>query len=314
MRASLPPRLGELVLQQRTIAEQVGCKGIGLHSGETAEVRLLPAAVGTGVVFVCQQADGVVEIPARHEFVSATANATSLAREGASVATVEHLLAAVCARRVDNLRIEVDGPEIPAMDGSAAAFDSLIRTAGVSDQHQARPLLVILRPVSFSDGPRSIRIEPAPVLRISYRIEFAHPAIGRQALEIEELTPARFETEIAAARTFGFLDQVEALRRAGLARGASLENTVVLDDSGVMNEGGPRRPDDFVRHKVLDLLGDLALIGHPIRGHVRVERGGHGIHHALLRELSEHPDAWQLLSGEPPGPQAAIAAEIASPR
>ena len=313
MRASLPPVWGSDVPQQQTIAEEVGCKGIGLHSGEPAELRLVPAAVGTGVVFVCRHGDGVVEIPARDEFVSSTANATSLAREGARVATVEHLLAAVHARRVDNLRVEVDGPEIPAMDGSAAPFDSLIRTAGLCAQHEARQFLTIQRPVSYTDGQRSIRIEPAPVLRISYRIEFAHPAIGRQALEIEDLTPERFEADVACARTFGFLDDVDALRRAGLARGASLENTVVLDDSGVMNEGGLRRPDEFVRHKVLDLLGDLALIGHPVRGHVRVERGGHGIHHALLRELREHPDAWQLAAREPPRSLTGVPAESVSP-
>ena len=301
------------MLQQRTIAEEVACKGIGLHSGEPAELRLAPAGAGMGVVFACRHADGVVEIPARDEFVSSTSNATSLAREGARIATVEHLLATVRARGVDNLRVEVDGPEIPAMDGSAAPFDSLIRTAGFIAQPEARQILTIRRPISYTDGPRSIRIEPAPVLRISYMIEFEHPAIGRQALEIENLTPEYFAAEIAGARTFGFFDDVDALRRAGLARGASLENTVVLDDSGVMNEGGLRRPDEFVRHKVLDLLGDLALIGHPIVGHVRVERGGHGIHHGLLQELREQPDAWQLVAGETPRSRTGVPAASVSP-
>ena len=283
---------------QRTIAEKIACRGLGLHSGEPVGFRLLPAAPGTGVVFVCCNAGTETEIPARDEFVSASANATSLAKDGASVMTVEHLLAVLSARGVDNVRVEVDGPEIPAMDGSAASFDGLLRDVGCCVQAGSRRFLEVRRPVGYSDGARSIRIEPALGFGISYAVDFTHPAIGRQALEIDDLTPVRFETEIARARTFGFLDQVEALRRAGLARGACLENTVVLDASGVMNEGGLRWPDEFVRHKVLDLVGDLALLGCPVRGHVRVERGGHAIHHALLRTLREQPEAWTLVSEE----------------
>jgi UDP-3-O-[3-hydroxymyristoyl] N-acetylglucosamine deacetylase len=286
------------VPQQRTIAEKIACRGIGLHSGEPVELTLSPAHTDTGVVFVARQGETAVEIPAREEFVSSTANATTLSKDGASVATVEHLLAALCARGVDNVRVGVDGTEIPVMDGSAASFDYLIRTAGLFPQARPRAVLTIRRPVFYTDGLRSIRIEPARVFRISYAVDFAHPAIGRQELEIEDLTAACFEKELARARTFGFLDEVDALRRAGLARGASLENTVVLDDTGVMNEGGLRWPDEFVRHKVLDLLGDLALIGCPIQGHVRVERGGHSIHRALLRELREHPEAWKLVARE----------------
>jgi UDP-3-O-[3-hydroxymyristoyl] N-acetylglucosamine deacetylase len=300
------------VSQQRTIAQKIACQGIGLHSGEPAGLTLVPAGVGAGVVFVCRQGDGVIEIPAAEDFVSSTANATSLSRKGARVATVEHLLATLRARGVDNVRVEVEGPEIPAMDGSAASFDDLIRSAGLVAQPQLRPLLQIRHPVSYTDGLRSIRIEPSRVFRVSYGIEFQHPAIGRQTLEIEDLTPACFEREIARARTFGFLEEVDALRRAGLARGASLENTVVLDASGVMNEGGLRWPDEFVRHKVLDLLGDLALIGYPIRGHVQVERGGHAIHRALLQELRQHPEAWQLVAPESPSSLPGVPTESLS--
>ena len=299
--------------QQQTIAEKIACTGIGLHSGEPVELTLSPALADTGVVFVRRQGQTAVEIPAREEFVSSTANATTLSRDGATVATVEHLLAALRARGVDNVRVEVDGPEIPAMDGSAAAFDYLIRTSGLFVQPRPRSVLTVRRPVSYADGLHSIRIEPARVFRISYAVDFAHPAIGRQELEIEDLTAACFEKELACARTFGFLDEVDALRRVGLARGASLKNTVVLDDSGVMNEGGLRWPDEFVRHKVLDLLGDLALIGHPIRGHVRVERGGHSIHRALLRELREHPEAWKLIEQEAPPSPSGVPAEYISP-
>ena len=287
--------------RQRTIAEEIECRGFGLHSGEAAGVRLSPAEPGTGVVFVCCNAGIETEIPARAEFVSASANATSLARDGASVMTVEHLLAALSARGVDNVRIEVDGSEIPAMDGSAAPFDGLLRDVGLCAQGDSRQVLEVRRAVGYADGNRSIRIEPASGFGISYAVDFTHPAIGRQVLEIDDLTPDHFESEIAPARTFGFLDQVEALRRAGLARGACLDNTLVLDASGVMNEGGLRWPDEFVRHKVLDLVGDLALLGCPVRGRVRVERGGHAIHHALLRTLRDQPESWALV-GEDMGP------------
>lgn len=282
--------------QQRTIAEKVECRGLGLHSGEPVGFQLLPAAPGTGVVFACRQAGDEVEIPALEEFVRASTNATRLAREGASVLTVEHLLAVLAARGVDNARVEVDGPEIPAMDGSGAPFDRLLQGVGLSPQAGSRRVLEIRRAVGYADGPRWIRIEPATGFGVSYAVDFTHPAIGRQTLEIDDLTPARFETEIAPARTFGFLDEVEALRHAGFARGAGLGNTVVLDARGVMNEGGLRWPDEFVRHKVLDLVGDLALLGCPVRGHVHVERGGHAIHHALLRVLREQPEAWALVS------------------
>lgn len=305
--------------QQRTIAEKIACTGTGLHSGEPVELTLSPAQAGTGIVFVCRlgtsdgDGDRVVEIPARDEFVSSTANATTLSKDGGRVATVEHLLAALRAGGVDNVRVQVDGPEIPAMDGSAASFDYLIRTAGLFVQREPRSVLRIRRPVCYADGLRSIRIEPAKTFRISYAVDFEHPAIGRQELEIGDLTAACFERELACARTFGFLEEVDALRRAGLARGASLANTVVLDDRGVMNEGGLRFPDEFVRHKALDLLGDLALLGHPIQGHVRVERGGHSIHRALLRELRAHPEAWRLVASEAPSSPGGIPAEYVSP-
>lgn len=299
--------------KQRTIAEKITCTGIGLHSGEPVELTMAPAQVGTGIVFACRRGDALVEIPARPENVASTRNATTLAAKGASIGTVEHLLAALRCRGVDNVRIEVNGPEIPAMDGSAASFDYLIRTAGLFTQREARPVLVVRRPISYTDGLRSIQIRPARVLRISYRVEFEHPAIGRQELEVPALTPAFFEKQLARARTFGFLDQLDALREAGLARGASLANTVVLDDAGVMNEGGLRWPDEFVRHKVLDLIGDLALLGHPVRGHVTVERGGHALHRALVEALRAHPEAWKLVVDDVDPRPGGVPPEYVSP-
>jgi UDP-3-O-[3-hydroxymyristoyl] N-acetylglucosamine deacetylase len=286
---------------QRTIAEKIVCRGIGLHSGEPVELVMTPAAAGTGVVFVRRDGDRLVEIPARAEFVCSTTNATTLSRDGVQVATVEHLLAALRALDIDNLRIEVDAAEIPVMDGSAASFADGIRAAGSVAQAPSRRVMVVCKSVSYTNGLRSIGIEPAKKgLRVSYAVDFEHPAIGRQVLDLPDLTPACFEAELARARTFGFHDQVEALRSAGLARGASLDNTIVLGEDGVMNPGGLRFPDEFVRHKVVDLLGDLSLLGHRVRGHVRVERGGHGLHRALVDALLADPSSWKLVSEAAP--------------
>jgi UDP-3-O-[3-hydroxymyristoyl] N-acetylglucosamine deacetylase len=265
------------------------------------------------VVFVCHRGHDLVEIPARPEFVSSTANATTLSKDGASVSTVEHLLATLRCLGVDNVRVEVEGPEVPVMDGSAAYFDDLLRTVGSVAQSEPRRALVLKKPLVVADGSQSIRIEPADTLCVSYALDFEHPAIGRQEHEIRDLTARVFQSELAGARTFGFLDEVDSLRRAGLAGGASLENTVVLDDTGVMNPDGLRWPNEFVRHKVLDLLGDLALTGHPIRGHIRVERGGHALHHKLLAELQAKPDAWQLEREEALNSRDALRADSPTP-
>lgn len=280
--------------QQRTLAQKVSCTGLGLHTGAPVRLSLHPARVGTGIRFVRHKGSTSSEIVARHESVSATSHATTLGTGDASVATVEHLLAALYALGVSNARIEVDGPEIPVMDGSAAPFVHMIRSAGLYEQHEPSVVMQIERKIVCRDGLRSISIEPAKYLRISYRIDFAHPLIGVQELEIERLRPESFEVEVARARTFGFLDELESLRRAGLARGGSLANTVVLDRDRVMNPGGLRWRDEFVRHKVLDLIGDLSLLGVPVHGHVRVERGGHTTHHRLVEELLRQRDAWSL--------------------
>jgi len=243
-----------------------------------------------------------IEIPARPGSVTSTSHATSLGHDGAGISTVEHLLAALYALGIDNVRIEADGPEIPVMDGSAASFVQLVRSAGVFRQIEPRSVLRIRKPIELVDGERRIRIEPHRCFRISYAVDFVHPAIGRQELEIPRMDSQVFEQELARARTFGFLEEVNALWKRGLARGGSLENTVVLDSHRILNQGGLRWPDEFVRHKVLDLLGDLALIGMPILGHVSVERGGHGLHQALVRKIVEHPEAWLVTGGDEASP------------
>jgi UDP-3-O-[3-hydroxymyristoyl] N-acetylglucosamine deacetylase len=286
-------------MYQSTIAEKISCTGIGLHSGEPVQLTLSPARAGSGVVFVRTDLPTAIEIPARPESVTATQYATTLGRGEATVGTVEHLLAAVYSLGIDNLRIEVDGPEVPVMDGSSASFVFLLRAAGIFQQPAARARLRVQRPLEIRDGERSIRIEPARELRISYAIDYLHPAIGRQTLRDVVVDGESFEQEICRARTFGFLHEVQTLWQLGLARGGNLDNTIVLDEERVLNRDGVRFPDEFVRHKVLDLIGDLALLGMPLEGHVYVERGGHALHQRLLSELLATQRAWRVVGPSP---------------
>jgi UDP-3-O-[3-hydroxymyristoyl] N-acetylglucosamine deacetylase len=274
-------------MNQQTIAEKISCTGVGLHTGKPVQLTLQPARAGTGIVFVRTDLPEPVEIPARPSSLTGRAHlATTLGRQGATLDTVEHLLAAAYGLGVDNLRVEIDGPEIPGMDGSAASFVYLLRSAGLYAQAAPRSVLRVTRPIEIRDGQRRIRIEPARGFRVSYEIDFDHPCIRRQAIHDLSIDETSFEREIARARTFGFFAEVDALWRAGRARGACLENTVVLDETRVLNRDGLRFPDEFVRHKVLDLLGDLALLGARIEGHVRVERGGHALHQQLVAQLA----------------------------
>jgi UDP-3-O-[3-hydroxymyristoyl] N-acetylglucosamine deacetylase len=279
---------------QRTIAEKISCTGIGLHSGQPVQLTLHPARAGTGVVFARTDLPVPAEVPAVHSAVTSTRLATTLGRGEATIGTVEHLLAALCGLGIDNVRAEVDGPEIPVMDGSAASFVFLIRAAGIFEQDAPRRSLRVRKPVEVRDGDRLIRIEPARGLRVTYSVDFAHPAIGRQQLRNLVIDDESFEQEICRARTFGFLREVEALWRNGLARGGNLDNTVVMDELRVLNRDGLRWPDEFVRHKALDLLGDLALLGMPVEGHLVVERGGHALHQRFVRALLEHPSHWTI--------------------
>ena len=274
--------------EQSTVARRVACRGIGLHRGDEVEIALCPAEPGSGIVFVVHPEPNVapVEIPARANSVLSSSRATILTDgQGTTVSTVEHLLATLYVLGLDNVRIEVHGTEIPMMDGSALPFVGWARSAGRVAQSQPRMVYDVVRPIEFKDGERSIRVEPHPVLCISYGIDFDHPSIGRQSLELSSIAEDCFEREIAGARTFGFEHEIDSLRAAGLAIGGSFENALVLSDDGVLNASGLRWPDEFVRHKVIDLLGDLCLLGAPLNGHVQVERGGHSLHHRLVHGL-----------------------------
>jgi len=298
-------------LAQHTIAQTTSCTGRGLHSGAAAQLTLRPARAGSGVVFVRSDLAHPVEIPARPASVASVERATTLGRGDATVGTVEHLLSALYALGIDNVRAEVDGPEVPVMDGSAAPFVSLLRRAGRKAQQAQRPCLRIRKPIEVRRGARRVRVEPSRYLRIQYALDYPHPAIGRQQLTLL-LNAGCYERELAGARTFGFLHEVEALHRAGLAQGGGLQNTVVLDGERVLNPDGLRWPDEFVRHKALDLLGDLALLGVPVRGRFVAERGGHALHQALVRKIVATPSAWSL-EGVPEARAAAPALAAPTP-
>lgn len=268
--------------QRKTISANVSITGIGLHSGIYTKVELHPAAPGHGIQFVRTDLDGL-RIPALQASTTALEYATTVGKDDVSVGTVEHLLSALMACGITDVDVHIDGPEVPIVDGSALPFVHLIDAAGMRELDAEVPVLRIRQPIEVVDGEKSIRIVPSNHLVLKYRIDFPHPAIGRQLFHFD-FQQDSFVKKIAPARTFGFMREVEKLRAAGLARGGSVENCIVLDDAGVMN--GPLRfRDEFVRHKVLDLLGDLALIGRPIVGEITATRAGHALHSRFVEQI-----------------------------
>ncbi len=277
---------------RRTLQREVGCTGIGLHTGKPVRLTLKPAPPDHGIRF--RRTDSGVDIPATLESVTRLDHATTLQHGGSSVSTVEHVLAAIRSLGVDDALIEVDGPEIPILDGSAAPFVILLHEAGLRAARSQRRYLKVLKTIEIVRGAKLVRISPSEQFSISYTIGFDHPLLRHQALKVK-VTAQCFTEDIAPARTFGFMRDVEALRRAGLALGGSLENAVVIGESGVLNNK-LRFPDEFVRHKILDAIGDLALIGHPVLGHFEAVRAGHALHAALAQKLVESRDAWTLVT------------------
>ncbi len=252
-----------------------------------------PASPNTGIAFTRTDLSEEVTISVGMRSVSASSFATSLENRGVSVTTVEHLLAAISGLGIDNAMIEVNAPEVPILDGSAAPFVALIQAAGIVRQSHPRKYVVVRKPIRVRENGRWVEIRPSRRLRISYTVDFKHPMISKQSYEIS-LPGKAFQEEITPARTFGFLSEVAELRSNGYALGGSLENAVVMDDSGVLNEEGLRFPDEFVRHKILDLVGDLSLLGHPLIGHVIAHKSGHTLNHMLLREVLSKPECWEM--------------------
>ncbi|MEQ8967451.1 MAG: UDP-3-O-acyl-N-acetylglucosamine deacetylase [Azospirillaceae bacterium] len=283
--------------EQRTLKSAIACKGTGLHSGARVAMTLEPAAPGTGIVFRrTDRPAAEADIPARFDAVADTRLCTVLANEaGTSIGTVEHLMAALRGCGVDNAVVALDGPEVPIMDGSAAPFVFLIECAGTVGQVEPRRVIRVLEPVEVVHGRgaevRSAHLAPADAAVFDFDIAFDTAAIGRQSHRFE-LSDGAFKTELADCRTFGFLAEVEQLRAAGLARGGSLANAIVVDGDRVLNEEGLRRADEFVRHKILDAMGDLYLAGAPIIGAYAGDKAGHALNNALLRALFERPEAW----------------------
>lgn len=271
-----------MFVQRKTINTNVSITGIGLHSGIYTTVELQPAQAGSGITFVRGDLHGL-RIPALQASTTALDYATTVGKDDVQVGTVEHLLSSIMACGITDVDILIDGPEVPIIDGSALPFMHLIDAAGVRELGNEIPVLRLREPIEVTDGDKSIRITPANRLIIKYRIDFDHPVIGRESFQFD-FGHDNFLRKIAPARTFGFLRDVEKLRAAGLARGGSVENAVVLDDRGVVN--GPLRfKDEFVRHKILDLVGDLALIGRPIAGEITAHRAGHALHSRFVEQI-----------------------------
>ena len=271
-----------MYVQRKTINTNVSITGIGLHSGIYTKVELRPVPAGQGLTFVRADLDGL-RIPAVQASTTALDHATTVGKDDVSVGTVEHLLSAIMACGITDVDIHIDGPEVPIVDGSALPFMHLIDAAGVRELPAQIPVLRITEPIEITEGDKSIRITPGNRLVLKYKIDFDHPTIGKETFHFD-FEHDNFLKKIAPARTFGFMRDVEKLRTAGLARGGSVENCVVLDDRGVVN--GPLRfKDEFVRHKILDLLGDLALIGRPIVGEITAHRAGHAMHSRFVEKI-----------------------------
>lgn len=280
-------------MNQTTLAQPIEITGVGLHTGVDVNMTLRPAPENTGYIFVRTDLDDF-EIPASVEYISHCSYATTLMRRGVVLSTCEHLLSALRGSQVDNCFIALDNIEIPIMDGSSEDFIELIEKAGIVEQPSPRHVLRILDRVEVEMGDRRMSIEPAKKYEIDCVIEFAHPFIKRQHLNFV-FKNGSFGREIASARTFGFTHEIEMLRKANLALGGSLDNAIVLTENGMLNETPLRFDDEFVRHKILDIIGDFALLGMPLQGKITAEKSGHAIHASLMSKLLKAEHAWEIV-------------------
>ncbi len=289
-----------MIAQQQTIEKAVHCSGIGVHSGKTVNLSIHPAPANHGIRFIRTDLPGRPGVSANFKNVVDTSLATVIGAEGCIVSTVEHLMAGLTGMSIDNAVVEVDAYELPIMDGSAGPFTRLIKSAGSRSQDGLKYYFKVTTPITLTENDKSVAVYPAEEFRITCTIAYAHPLIGTQTCDFRVNRDA-FEKEICSARTFGFLHEVETMKRYGLARGGSLENAVVIDGERVLNDGGLRFPDEFVRHKVLDCIGDFALIGMPIMGHVVTNKSGHAFNHAFLEKFFNEKGSWHTvtLSADP---------------
>jgi UDP-3-O-[3-hydroxymyristoyl] N-acetylglucosamine deacetylase len=284
------------MIQQTTLKQSISTNGIGLHTGVEVNLTLKPAPENTGYVFVRTDLDNF-EIPASVEYISHCSYATTLLRKGVMLSTCEHLLSALRGANVDNCFIELDNIEIPIMDGSSENWLELIETAGITEQNAPRRFLKITQKVEFESGDRKMSIEPSDKFEIDCVIDFPHPFINAQTFHFE-LDNGSFGREIGSARTFGFTTEIEMLRRANLALGGSLDNAIVLTPDGMLNETPLRFHDEFVRHKILDIIGDFALLGMPFLGKLTAEKSGHSVHASLMSKLLKTDSAWEIVESK----------------
>ena len=302
------------MLRQRTLRTPVETTGIGLHSGEDVYLALHPAPIDTGIVFRRVDLEPVVSIPALARNVGDTMLSTSLVAGDDRVSTVEHLLSALSGMGIDNAYVDVSAPEVPIMDGSAGPFVLLIQSAGVEEQGAAKRFMRILREVKVVDGDKEASFIPFDGFRVSFTIDFDQPVFCDRTAHAEmEVSTASFIREVSQARTFGFMHEIEYLRARGLARGGSVDNAIVVDEYRILNPDGLRFPDEFVKHKILDAIGDLYLLGGPILGEFRAYKSGHALNNKSVRALLAQPDAWEMVSFDDEAMAPVSYAEDAAP-
>lgn len=285
------------MLKQRTLKTVIRASGVGLHGGVKVNLTLRPAAPDTGIVFRRVDFPEPKDIPAKAVLIGDTRMCSCLEVDGAKVGTIEHLMSALCGLGIDNCWIDLDAPEVPILDGSAAPFVFLIQSAGIEEQNAAKKFIRVTRPIEVRDGDKWARFEPYDGYKLAFSIVFNHPAIDKSAQKAEiDFAEQSYVREVSRARTFGFMQEVEYLRENGLALGGGLENAIVLDEFRVLNQDGLRYGDEFVKHKILDAVGDLYLLGHPLLAAYSSHKGGHALNNQLARALLQQQDCWEFAS------------------
>ena len=277
---------------QRTVAKPVNCSGVGVHSGKKVNLTIKPAPPNHGIKFIRTDLLDCPVISAHFNMVVDTSLATVIGFEGFIVSTIEHLMASFAGLSIDNALVEIDSYEMPIMDGSAYPFTSLIKASGIKELDTPRYFFVIKEPIELKQDGKMVGVYPCSTYKITCTIEFDHPLIGKQSYSVD-VSDHIWESEISKARTFGFLHEYEYLKKHGLARGVTLENVIAIDDKAVVNEGGLRYEDEFVRHKILDCIGDFSLLGMPILGHVVAEKSGHAFNHSFLKKIFAEKESWE---------------------
>ena len=287
------------MIRQRTLKNIIRATGVGLHTGEKVYLTLKPAPVDTGIIFYRVDLEPAVEVPARPENVSDTRLSTTLEKNGVKISTVEHLMSAFAGLGIDNAYVEVSAPEVPIMDGSAGPFVFLLQSAGILEQEKLKQFIRIKKPLLVEEDDKWVKLEPFNGFKVSFAIDFDHPILQSSTQHAEvDFSTTSFVKEVSRARTFGFMDDLEALRNAGLAQGGSFDNAIVMDSFHILNDDGLRYDDEFVKHKVLDAIGDLYLLGHPLIGAFSAHKSGHALNNRILRDLVENESAWELVSYE----------------